>query len=72
MDYYDLGPFSRNVTTSSDDAQLWFDRGLNWVYGYNHGEAVRGFNKALRADPECARTARPEISGHPEPWRQTP
>lgn len=53
-DYYDLGPYSRNVTTSSADAQLWFDRGLNWVYGYNHGEAVSCFNKALKADPDCA------------------
>lgn len=31
MDYpYDLGPYSRTVTTSSVDAQRWFDRGLNW------------------------------------------
>lgn len=54
MQYYDLGPFSRPVSTSSADAQLWFDRGLNWVYGYNHGEAVSCFNKALKADPDCA------------------
>lgn len=67
VDYYDLGPFSRSVTASSDVAQLWFDRGLNWVYGHNHGEAVRGFNKAPRADLECARTTRLENSGHPEP-----
>jgi hypothetical protein len=35
MEYFDLGPFSRPITTQSPDAQVWFDRGLNWVYGYN-------------------------------------
>ena len=54
MDYYDLGVFSRSVTTKSEDVQLWFDRGLNWVFAYNHGEAVECFKKALEADPNCA------------------
>lgn len=54
MDYYDLGSYSRPVTTSSTDAQLWFDRGLNWVFAYNHGEAIACFKKALEADPNCA------------------
>ena len=54
MDYYDLGTFSRSVTTSSADAQRWFDRGLNWVYAYNHAEAIACFQKAIEADPSCA------------------
>lgn len=54
MDYFDLGPFSRNITTNSPDAQVWFDRGLNWVYGYNHMEAVACFKKALEHDSDCA------------------
>lgn len=54
MDYFDLGPYSRKVTTSSPDAQLWFDRGLNWLFGFNHGEAIKCFQKALGHDPECA------------------
>jgi tetratricopeptide (TPR) repeat protein len=54
MTYYDLGPFSRKITTTSEDAQIWFDRGLNWVYGYNHEEAVTCFRKALEHDPDCA------------------
>ena len=53
-DYYDLGSYSRPVTTSSKDAQLWFDRGLLWCYGYNHDEAVRCFQKAAKFDPRCA------------------
>ena len=54
MTYFDLGPYSRKVTTSSPDAQLWFDRGLNWVFGFNHGEAIKCFQQALKRDPECA------------------
>ena len=54
MAYFDLGPYGRKVTTSSADAQLWFDRGLNWLFGFNHGEAIKCFQKALEHDPECA------------------
>ena len=39
-DYYDLGSYSRPITTTSPEAQLWFDRGLVWAYGYHHEEAV--------------------------------
>lgn len=52
-DYYDLGAHVRQVTTDSADAQLWFDRGLNWLYGYNHDEAVNCFKKAVDYDPTC-------------------
>jgi tetratricopeptide (TPR) repeat protein len=54
MTYFDLGPYSRKVTTSAPEAQLWFDRGLNWLFGFNHGEAIRCFQKALEYDPQCA------------------
>ncbi|MEO1491608.1 MAG: tetratricopeptide repeat protein [Pseudomonadota bacterium] len=54
MEYFDLGPHSRAVTTTSKDAQIWFDRGLNWLYCYNHGEATACFQKAIEADPTCA------------------
>jgi len=53
-DYYDLGAYRRSVSTSSDDAQLWFDRGLNWCYGFNHDESVRCFERAAEHDPDCA------------------
>jgi len=26
--YYDLGDYHRKITTTSPDAQIWFDRGL--------------------------------------------
>ncbi|VVP16503.1 hypothetical protein PS862_03626 [Pseudomonas fluorescens] len=53
-DYYDLGTYSRPVTTRSPQAQLWFDRGLVWCYGYNHDEAIRCFRKAIEHDRDCA------------------
>ncbi|MGI9501014.1 MAG: hypothetical protein ACR2P3_13330, partial [Geminicoccaceae bacterium] len=53
-DYYDLGNYSRKVSTASEDAQRWFDRGLNWCYGYNHEESVACYQCALDADPDCA------------------
>ena len=52
-DYYDLGTYSRAVTTGSRQAQRWFDRGLAWTYGYNHEEAIACYRRALDADPEC-------------------
>ncbi len=53
-DYYDLGTYYCPVTTSSEKAQLWFDRGLIWTYGYNHTEALACFQRAAEHDPDCA------------------
>ena len=53
-DYFDLGPHTRPVTTTSPEAQVWFDRGLMWCYAYNHEESVRCFRRALERDPACA------------------
>ena len=55
MNYdFDLGSWSRKISTDSDAAQLWFDRGLNWTYGFNHEEAVDCFRRAADADPASA------------------
>lgn len=48
--YYDLGSYHRPVTTSSDEAQVWFDRGLIWSYAFNHEEAIACFEKAIDLD----------------------
>lgn len=53
-DYFDLGAHSHTITTTSPEAQLWFDRGLIWCYGFNHEEAVRCFQKVVAADDGCA------------------
>jgi tetratricopeptide (TPR) repeat protein len=51
---FDIGAVHREVTTSSPDAQLWFDRGLALAFGFNHEEAIRCFERATAADPDCA------------------
>ena len=52
--YFDLGPHTHPITTRSPDAQIWFNRGLVWAYGFNHDEAVVCFRHAAAADPDCA------------------
>jgi len=54
LDRFNLGEHSKAITTSSDDAQRYFDLGLNWCYAFNQEEAVACFRKALEHDPECA------------------
>ncbi len=49
-----LGPHHRPVTTASAAAQEEFDRGLAWLYGFNHDEAIRAFTRATGHDPACA------------------
>ena len=53
MDRFDLGDHERDVSTSSSEAQRWFNLGLNWCYGFNHEEGVKCFHLALEHDPEC-------------------
>ena len=49
-----LGPHRRAVTTASAEAQEQFDRGLAYLYGFNHDEAIRSFTRAAALDPGCA------------------
>lgn len=46
--------YTRKVTTSSAEAQHWFDQGIQLLYGFNHDEAIRSFEKAAEIDPKCA------------------
>lgn len=52
--YDGLGPHRRVVTTSSPEAQRYFDQGLAFLYGFNHDEAIRAFTRAAQLDPSCA------------------
>ena len=52
--FTDMGPHVRAVTTSSPEAQDYFNQGLNWLYSFNHDEAIRSFKKAAELDPTCA------------------
>ncbi len=51
---FDLGASGRKTSTSSAEAQRWFDRGLVWSYAFNHEEAIRCFERAATADEEFA------------------
>ncbi|KAL6710408.1 hypothetical protein ACN47E_009354 [Coniothyrium glycines] len=51
---FNLGSFSRKITTSSTEAQTWFDRGLTWSYAFHHEESARCFEKAIAEDRKCA------------------
>lgn len=49
-----LGSYQRPVTTRSPEAQKYFNQGLAFLQGFNHGEAIRSFQAAAQADPQCA------------------
>jgi len=49
-----LGTFHRAVTTSSPQAQQYFDQGMRFLWAFNHDEATRSFAKAAELDPGCA------------------
>jgi tetratricopeptide (TPR) repeat protein len=50
----DLGTHHHPITTTSPQAQRYFDQGLRLVYAFNHDEAMRAFKEATRLDPNCA------------------
>src|SRR4026208_1872505 len=52
--YDSLGGYSYRITTTSADAQRWFDQGLRLIYAFNHHEAQKAFLEAARLDPKCA------------------
>lgn len=39
------------ITTDSEDAQRWFNQGVQLLYGFNHQEAIRSFEVAAELDP---------------------
>jgi tetratricopeptide (TPR) repeat protein len=49
-----LGSYSRKITTDSPKAQRYFNQGLAFLHGFNHGAAIRSFQEAARLDPKCA------------------
>ncbi len=49
-----LGDHHHGITVENEMAQVYFDQGLRLVYGFNHAEAIRSFEEAIRYDPNCA------------------
>src|SRR5688500_16721605 len=49
-----LGPYTRRITTSSKEAQAFFDQGVQLLYSFTPGDAARSFREAQKRDPGCA------------------
>jgi tetratricopeptide (TPR) repeat protein len=49
-----LGGHARKVTTTSPEAQRYFDQGLAFMFAFNHDESIRAFRRATELDPKCA------------------
>ena len=49
-----LGVYHRPVSTSSPEAQRYFDQGMRFIWAFNHDEATRSFAQAAQIDPRCA------------------
>jgi len=50
----DVGKVRQKITTSSAEAQTFYDQGLTLLHHYVFIEAARSFREALRSDPDCA------------------
>src|SRR5437016_490539 len=51
---HDVGNLHEKVTTSSAEAQAFYDQGLNYLASYVWIEAARSFHQALRLDPSLS------------------
>lgn len=49
-----LGGIDFRISTSSKEAQEYFNQGMMLSYGFNHAEAARSFYEATRLDSTCA------------------
>jgi hypothetical protein len=49
-----LGSYPRKVSTDSPEAQKYFNQGLNSLFSFDHGAAIRAFQAAESAGATCA------------------
>jgi tetratricopeptide (TPR) repeat protein len=49
-----LSDHGHRISTSNPRTQMFFDQGVDLVFGFNHAEAIRSFREAARLDPDCA------------------
>ncbi|MEM9209250.1 MAG: hypothetical protein AAGA61_08380, partial [Pseudomonadota bacterium] len=56
IDYIEsaLGSYAWTITTNSEQAQNYFDQGMQLRWGYNMNESARSMAEARRLDPNCA------------------
>jgi tetratricopeptide (TPR) repeat protein len=49
-----LGSFHRQISSTSPEAQRYFDQGMRLMWAFNHDESTRSFARAAQIDPGCA------------------
>ncbi|MGH9369705.1 MAG: tetratricopeptide repeat protein [Thermoanaerobaculia bacterium] len=49
-----MGSHRHPIATSSPEAQKFFDQGMVLLFGFNHEEAIRSFERAAELDPSAA------------------
>jgi tetratricopeptide (TPR) repeat protein len=49
-----LGTFTRPISSTSAEAQAYFNQGFQLMYGFARAEAGRSFREAQKRDPDCA------------------
>jgi tetratricopeptide (TPR) repeat protein len=49
-----LGPFTWSVSTDHEEAQAYFDQGVQLKYAFGVREAARSFREAIKRDENCA------------------
>lgn len=49
-----MGDYSRKISTTSVNANRYFNQGMVLTFGFNHAESIRSFQAAQRLDPDCA------------------
>jgi tetratricopeptide (TPR) repeat protein len=52
--YSGMGTLHHAIHTQNPEAQKFFDQGLTLVYGFNHEQAIRSFERASELDPNAA------------------
>lgn len=49
-----MGSYQMAITTTSPEAQRYFNQGMVLAFAFNHAESVRSFRAAQSLDPDCA------------------
>ncbi len=49
-----LGAHRHPISTKNATTAMFFDQGVNLLFGFNHAEAIRSFREAARLNPDCA------------------
>ena len=49
-----LGRHHHPISSRNARTRLYFDQGINLLFGFNHAEAIRSFREAARLDRRCA------------------